>query len=89
MGIRIIVDYLRYPLNYISKSNIKRMEIEDLSNDEILTMYGKIDDYIEHEGKERRAFGSYDEMYVLELLNVKDRLKKEIDKRHENEGVQY
>lgn len=55
--------------------------VADLSNEELLSLYNKMDVVIEAEGDTRRALGNFDEMYILELAGVKDSLLKEIKKR--------
>ena len=81
---KFIVSYLRNPLIYVNRKDIEMVVhlIDELSNDEIIALYEKMDKYIEEEGHQRKELGSYDEMYVLELLTVKDRLQKEIEKRN-------
>lgn len=72
---------LRYLRNPFEMFRAKYFPINDLSNEDIVSLYNKIDAVIEDEGKTRRSLGNFDEMYVLELLSVKNFLLKEINKR--------
>lgn len=69
-----LVGQLRYPERFVARKNID-IAIPEKKQDEIRTLFDKMDEYIEIEGKIKRAMGYFDEMYVLELSNVKDRLK--------------
>ena len=78
-----VLNYLRNPtfsVNEIMRGE-NRSPVDDLSNVEIVTLYNKMDSVIEKEGNTRRALGDFDEMYVLELLGVKDKLLKECNNR--------
>lgn len=55
--------------------------VADLSNEELLSLYNKMDVVIEEEGDTRRSLGEFDEMYILDLAGVKNSLLKEIKKR--------
>lgn len=55
--------------------------LSELTNEELLSLYNKMDNYIIEEGEFRTSIGSYDEFYVLELTSVKERLNKEYIKR--------
>ncbi len=55
----------------------EKMILRKLSDEEIETLYNKMDSIIKNEGINRRALGEYDEMYVVELLRVKEILHKE------------
>lgn len=55
--------------------------LSELTNEELLSLYNKMDNYIIEEGEFRTSLGSYDEFYVLELTSVKERLNKEYIKR--------
>lgn len=80
-----VLVYLRNP-SYRLKEAIQEQTspINKLSNDEIVSLYKKMDAIIEAEGETRRAMGIYDEMYVLELLNVKENLLIECVNKHLN-----
>lgn len=58
--------------------------VADLSNEELLSLYNKMDDVIKEEGETRRGLGCFDEMYIVELAGVKEALLKEIKKRRIN-----
>ncbi len=44
-------------------------------------LIGKIDDYVNEIGETQRAFGNYDEFYVLEFDSIKARLVDECQRR--------
>lgn len=78
-----VLNYLRNPtfsINEIMRGE-NRSPIDDLSNVEIVTLYNKMNSVIAEEGNTRRALGDFDEMYVLELLCVKEKLLKECNDR--------
>lgn len=74
--------YLRNPL-YSSYKIIQgdNSPVADLSNEELLSLYNKMDEIIEEEGNTRRGLGCFDEMYILELSGAKESLLKEISDR--------
>ena len=77
------LNYLRNPLYAIHK--IKQgngSSIDDLTNEEVISLYSKMDEIIEDEGNFRRSLGNFDEMYVIELCGVKETLLKECNKRN-------
>ena len=74
-----VLVYLRNPSNKRMKRNPS--PVNDLSNEEILSLYEKMDSIIECEGELRRSLGSFDEVYRIELLGVKDFLLKECKNR--------
>lgn len=78
-----IVEYLRNPILSIMRKDIQMSSepLSTLSNNGVLELYNKMDSYIDEEGKFRASLGLYDEMYVLELSSVKDKLKTEYEKR--------
>lgn len=77
-----LVNYLRNPLMYVArKSNMKKIEMQDFSTDEIIALNEKMDNYTNEVGEMYRSIGLYDEMYVVELLHVKDKLKVEVERR--------
>ena len=90
------ISCLRNPLcmmNELKKGNCS--PIENMTTDEIIALYHKMDAVIEEEGSTKRFLGNYDEMYVIELNGVKDTLLKEYNKRKSieakrnyNEGYQ-
>lgn len=54
-----------------------------LSNEELLELINKMDNYIDEVGKLKRDLGDYDEFYLLELDGVKRYLNQEYDERRE------
>lgn len=54
---------------------------KDLSDEELTSLIGKMDDYINEIGETQRAFGNYDEFYVLEFDSIKARLMDECKRR--------
>ena len=71
---------LRYIRNSLERMRVKHSPVDDLPDEEIVSLYNKMDAIIEDERITRRSFGNFDEMYVLELLRVKNSLLKEIKK---------
>lgn len=77
-----VLMYLRNPLyrdNKIMQCN--NSPVDELSDEEIIALYNKMDTIIEDDGNTRRSLGNFDEMYVLELLGVKDALLKKCKHR--------
>lgn len=54
---------------------------KDLSDDELISLIGKMDDYINEFGETQREFGNYDEFYILELTSIKTYLIEEYQNR--------
>lgn len=54
---------------------------KDLSDEELISLIGKIDDYVNEIGETQRALGNYDEFYVLEFDSIKTRLADECQHR--------
>ena len=77
-----VLVYLRNP-SYRLNERMKRKPspVNDLSNEEVLSLYEKMDSVIEYEGELRRSLGSFDEMYRVELAGVKEALLKECKDR--------
>ncbi len=73
-----VLRYLRCPSERIQE---KRSLLDDVSDEELVSLYNKMDAIIEEEGYTRRSLGSFDEMYVLELSHVKTSLLKEVNNR--------
>lgn len=73
-----VLKFLRYPF---VRMQAKYSPLNDLSKEEIISLYNKMDEIIEEEGRVRRSLGSIDEMYVLELFDVKNFLLQEINNR--------
>ena len=55
--------------------------VYDLSNEEIVSLYKKMDAIMEYEGNVRRSLGNFDEMYVLQFSGLKGTLLREIEGR--------
>ena len=55
--------------------------VDNLSDKEIISLYNKMDAIMEEEGNFRRSIGSFDEMYLIELCNVKEILFEECTNR--------
>ena len=77
--------YLRNPA-YSSTGIMRTVHspVEELTDEELVSLYNKMDDVIKDEGNTRRKLGCFDEMYVLELSGVKDILLKECSNRDLN-----
>lgn len=54
---------------------------KDLSDEELISLIDKIDDYVNEIGETQRALGNYDEFYVLEFDSIKARLVDECQHR--------
>ena len=54
---------------------------ENLSDDELISLIDKMDDYMNEIGETKREFGDYDEFYKIELKHIKSRLVEEFQKR--------
>ena len=54
---------------------------KDLSDEELISLIDKIDDYVNEIGETQRAFGNYDEFYALEFDSIKARLVDECQRR--------
>jgi len=77
-----VINYLRNPVYACNRAKQGcGNPLENMSNEELLSLYIKMDTVIENEGNIRRALGCYDEIYVLELTGVKDILLKEYNSR--------
>ena len=75
-----IVSGLRCPVFRIgTRSSAEYLKM--LSDAELLALYEKMDSFIAEEGEFRRSLGSLDEMYVIELFSVKNKIKSEYEKR--------
>lgn len=63
------------------RSQVNYSSTDDLSDEEIVSIYEKMDAVIEEERTVRRSLGFFDEVYVSELAHVKRVLSEEIIKR--------
>lgn len=76
-----IVNNMRSPYYYIHCKEEDVESYENLSDEELDSLIGKLDDYKREVGEEQRAFGNYDEFYILEFQSIKSTLEKERKKR--------
>lgn len=75
---QVIINNMRHPsIRTVTASK----SYKDLSDEELTSLIGKIDDYVNEIGETQRAFGNYDEFYVLELDSIKARLVDECQRR--------
>lgn len=73
-----IINNMRYPsIRTVTTSEL----CKDLSDEELISLIGKIDDYVNEIGETQRALGNYDEFYVLEFDSIKARLVDECQHR--------
>lgn len=54
---------------------------KDLSDEELDTLIGKMDDFIKEYGETMEKFGVHDEFYVFEFSDIKNRLINEVKNR--------
>lgn len=75
---QVIINNMRHPsIRTVTASK----SYKNLSDEELTSLIGKIDDYVNEIGETQRAFGNYDEFYVLELDSIKARLVDECQRR--------
>lgn len=75
---QVIINNMRHPsIRTVTASK----SYKDLSDEELTSLIGKIDDYVNEIGETQRAFGNYDEFYVLEFDSIKARLVDECQRR--------
>ncbi len=75
---QVIINNMRHPsIRTLTASK----SYKDLSDEELTSLIGKIDDYVNEIGETQRAFGNYDEFYVLEFDSIKARLVDECQRR--------
>lgn len=75
---QVIINNMRHPsIRTVTASK----QYKDLSDEELTSLIGKIDDYVNEIGETQRAFGNYDEFYVLEFDSIKARLVDECQRR--------
>lgn len=59
---QVIINNMRHPsIRTLTASK----SYKDLSDEELTSLIGKIDDYVNEIGETQRAFGNYDEFYVF------------------------
>lgn len=69
-------------MRYSSIRTVTASELcKDLSDEELISLIDKIDDYVNEIGETQRALGNYDEFYVLEFDSIKTRLVDECQHR--------
>lgn len=69
-------------MRYLSIRTVTASEsYKDLSDEELISLIDKIDDYVNEIGETQRALGNYDEFYVLEFDSIKARLVDECQHR--------
>ncbi|WP_270368221.1 hypothetical protein [Eubacterium ramulus] len=73
---QVIINNMKHPSTVTASKSYK-----DLSDEELTSLIGKIDDYVNEIGETQRAFGNYDEFYVLEFDSIKARLVDECQRR--------
>lgn len=69
-----IINNMRHPS--ISTATAGK-SYKDLSAEELASLIDKMDAYMDETGEMQRAFGNYDEFYVLEFNSIKTRLMDE------------
>lgn len=75
---QVIINNMRHPsIRTVTASK----SYKDLSDEELTSLIGKIDDYVNEIGETQRAFSNYDEFYVLEFDSIKVRLVDECKRR--------
>ena len=75
---QVIINNMRHPsIRTVTASK----SYKDLSDEELTSLIGKIDDYVNEIGETQRVFGNYDEFYVLEFDSIKARLVDECQRR--------
>lgn len=75
---QVIINNMRHPsIHTVTASK----SYKDLSDEELTSLIGKIDDYANEIGETQRTFGNYDEFYVLEFDSIKARLVDEYQRR--------
>lgn len=75
---QVIINNMRYPS---IRTVMTRELCKDLSDEELISLIDKIDDYVNEIGEIQRALGNYDEFYVLEFDSIKTCLVDECQHR--------
>ena len=73
-----IINNMRHPSIHIGT---EYKSYKDLSDGELTSLIEKMDDYMNEIGETQRAFGNYDEFYILEFNSIKTRLIDECQHR--------
>lgn len=75
---QVIINNMRYSsIRTVTTSEL----CKDLSDEELISLIDKIDDYVNEIGETQRALGNYDEFYLLEFDSIKARLVDECQHR--------
>ena len=81
----ILTEYEQAIINNMRYSSIRTVTAselcKDLSDEELISLIDKIDDYVNEIGETQRALGNYDEFYVFEFDSIKTRLVDECQHR--------
>lgn len=81
----ILTEHEQAIINNMRYSSIRTVTVsesyKDLSDEELISLIDKIDDYVNEIGETQRALGNYDELYVLEFDSIKARLVDECQYR--------
>lgn len=73
-----IINNMRHPSIRMATAG---KSYKDLSDEELTSLIGKMDDYMNEIGEIQRTFGNYDEFYILEFNSIKARLVDECQYR--------
>lgn len=73
-----IINNMRHPSIRMATAG---KSYKDLSDEELTSLIGKMDDYMNEIGEIQRTFGNYDEFYILEFNSIKARLVDECQRR--------
>ena len=73
-----IINNMRHPSIRMATAG---KSYKDLSDEELTSLIGKMDDYMNEIGEIQRTFGNYDEFYILEFNSIKACLVDECQRR--------
>ena len=73
-----IINNMRHPSIRMATAG---KSYKDLSDEELTSLIGKMDDYMNEIGEIQRTFGNYDEFYILEFNSIKAHLVDECQRR--------
>ena len=81
----ILTEHEQAIINNMRYSSIRTVtaseSYKDLSDEELISLIDKIDDYVNEIGETQRALGNYDEFYELEFDSIKTCLVDECQHR--------
>lgn len=81
----ILTEHEQAIINNMRYSSIRTVmaseSYKDLSDEELISLIDKIDDYVNEIGETQRALDNYDEFHVLEFDSIKARLVDECQHR--------